>query len=163
MKDLHKGLEEIKNIDYIGLKNEGGPASICKLNFKLYSFQSRDFVLCFSIKKINNSIVLIAKNCKHSEAQISKSHIRGNMHFCLIIDSKSKNLCKITYLSYVDLCGSVNTKLYSNALLKRPVVFIPKLNEIILKRKTENVKRPLEHYKILDTYDEIIMNENKKN
>ena len=160
MKELHKGLVDIKNIDNFSSKNEGS-GSICKLEFKLPSFNDRDFIVVYSIKKFNNLVGLIGKNCADPKEEKSEGNIRGKMHFSIIIESKTDNLSKITYFSYVDLCGSVNYKMYNQALKKRKLHFVQKLNEIILKNKSENIKRPVENFKILDSYDEILMLESK--
>jgi hypothetical protein len=157
--NLHIGLESIEQIDYLNKKN-GGPCSVCKLNYKLPSFKPREFIVSYSVSKpdsLNDVVMLIAKNSSHPKVEKSKTHVRGKMHQSLIIEKKSSNLCKVTQISYVDLGDGISAYMYNNALSKRKIHFLPTLNNVLLKRKTENSKRPLNHYKILDTFDEILM------
>jgi hypothetical protein len=162
MKEMHMGLDEIQNIDYINEKNDG-PGSICLLKYKLPSFKSREFLVCFSIKKMkhqqHDTLMLIAKNCIHPISKISKNAVLGKMNSCLIIESKGTNLCRVSFTSYIDMGPGISSSIYNKVLEKRKLHFIPKLNEVVLQRKSNNLKRPMNHSKILDTYDEILMNE----
>eukprot|EP01080_Neovahlkampfia_damariscottae_P004882 gene4882-8476_t len=163
LTELHNGLEKIENIDYIPIKNDG-PGSVCILKYKLPSFKPREFVVCFSAKrnKPKKSIMLLLKNCNHTKAKLSKGYVRGNMHGCLMIELKSSSLCKVSYYSYIDLGEGISASMYNTALHQRKIFLLPKLNDVILKRKTENAKRPLNHHRILDTYDELVISQKSK-
>jgi hypothetical protein len=163
IQKLHQGLTEIQQIDYVP-DQKGSDVSVCLLKYKLPSFKNRDFLISFSVKYIDSSTcMLIAKNTQHLKSINTPGHIRGTMNFCIIVESKQEmNLSKVTFVSLIDLNGEISTKLYNQALHKRKLHLLPKLNEIILERKSNNEKRPNEHFRILDTLEEISTFENEE-
>jgi hypothetical protein len=155
IQKLHQGLTEIQHIDYISEK-KGSDVSICLLKYKLPSFKGRDFLISYSVKNIDSSTcMLIGKNSQHSKSVNTPGHTRGTMNMCIIIESKKEiDLSKVTFVSFIDLKGEVSPKLYNQALRKRKLYLLPKLNEIILERKSTNLQKPNEHFRILDTLEE---------
>jgi hypothetical protein len=148
-------LTDIQFVDYVTSKN-GMQSSICLLKYKLPSFKSRDFLIAYSTKYIDsNTCMLIGKNVEHKKVPHDPKSIRGAMHFCLIIETKLlMNICKVSFISFIDLKGTVSQNFYNQALRKRTLFLIPKLNEIILERKSRNETRPKNHFRILDTFDQ---------